>query len=111
MLTLVPDWNEPPSTAYWVSDAPDPASEAERSTVTSEDCQPLGALSVVAGGVLSTRLGTTVEEAGVPATQTPAARGWQRPASTLAGFPVSEGACPVPAPGDCYSCVSAGSPG
>ena len=74
MLTVVPDWNEPPSTAYWVSDAPDPASEAERSTVTSEDCQPLGALSVVAGGVLSTRLVTTFEEAVLPATSTATTR-------------------------------------
>ena len=74
MVTLVPDWNEPPSTAYWVSDGPEPPSEAERWTVTSEDCQPLGASSVVVGGVLSTRLVTTFEAALFPATSTATAR-------------------------------------
>ena len=72
--TLVPLWNGPPSTEYSVADGPEPASEALRPTVTAEDCQPEGALSVVAGGVLSTRLVTTEEAPTLPAASVASAR-------------------------------------
>ena len=74
IVTLVPDWNDPPSTAYSVSDGPEPASEALSVMCTSDDCQPPGASSLVVGGVLSTRLVTTVEAATFPATSTATAR-------------------------------------
>ena len=74
MSTLVPAWNEPPSTEYSVSEGPEPASEAPRVTVTGEDCQPEGASSVVVGGVLSTRLVTTGERPTLPAASVATAR-------------------------------------
>jgi hypothetical protein len=68
-LTLVPLFQPPPSTAYWVLATPEPPSFALRLTVTALDCQPLGALWPVVGAVLSTRRPeTTLDIVTLPAT-------------------------------------------
>src|SRR5262245_39469553 len=68
MTTLVPTvYVGLPSTLYSVALIPEPASFGVRVTVTGVDCQPPGALSVVDGFVLSTRLVSGVEVVVLPA--------------------------------------------
>ena len=68
-LTLVPEFQPPPSTEYCVFATPEPPSLGLRATVVAPDCQPDGALCDVLGGVLSTRLPpTTAEVVVLPAT-------------------------------------------
>ena len=68
-LTLVPEFQPPPSTEYCVFATPEPPSLGLRPTVVAPDCQSAGALCDVSGGVLSTRLpATTAEVVVLPAT-------------------------------------------
>src|SRR5213593_2801818 len=68
IITLVPTvYVGLPSTLNSVTLTPEPPSLGLRVTVTVLDCQPLGALSVVAGFVLSTRLVTAAEVVALPA--------------------------------------------
>src|SRR5207245_8826255 len=65
--TIVPVCHAPPSILNSVVATPEPASLGVRVTVTSADCGPDGALSTVAGAVLSTRMPPTSAEAvGLP---------------------------------------------
>src|SRR5437870_1602314 len=87
-----------PSMLYSVTLTPEPPSLALSVTVTALDCQPLGALSVVAGFVLSTRLVTAAEVVVLPAASV--ATTWRStfPSGTELELKLAPVDCQVPPP-------------
>src|SRR5512133_3080128 len=83
---------------YSVTLTPEPPSLAVSVTVTGLDCQPLGALSVVAGFVLSARLVTAAEVVMLPAASVATTCRSTLPSATAAELKVAPVDCQLPPP-------------
>src|SRR6266550_5166621 len=89
---------------------PEPPSLAVSVTVTGLDCQPLGALSVVAGFVLSARLATGAEVVVLPAASVATTCRSTFPSGTALELKFAPVDCQVPPPFVGYSYATVAMP-
>src|SRR5437588_994011 len=111
MTTLVPTvYVGLPSMLYSLTFTPEPASLGVSVTVTGVECQPLGALSVVTGFVLSTRRVTGADVVEFPAASTATTCSWTLPSGTDAELKVDPVDCHDVPPSVEYSYVTEATP-